>query len=546
MKPKPEMIRKTIPPKCDIIVIGGGHNGLVAASLLAKAGKSVQVFEAASHWGGAVTSKEIMSGVRINPVVQQLGGWPQLLTHKLNLPQHGLNFAPHSDVHTVALAQDGRHVILQKGQARGEALSESSAQEWQNFTKKMGKFVRALAPIMSEAPPILSRHGDFAGKLSAINLALRVRLMGRRDMREFLRVIGMNAYDLAHDYLSHPLLQGVVAFDACHCGYLGPRAPGTILPFMLHLATEAKAAKSLRSHILYDKASAQALGGVDALPKALVAAAEQHGATLNLNSKVRKIIIEDGAAIGIELQSGKQVFAKRVVAAISPKSLMLDLVGAAHLDSGFVQRMHGLTARGRAAIMHLVLNEVPQFTGLNPEFMRGRILIAPSAAMVERAFDAPKYGKFSLEPPMAITIPSLTDPSLAPKGTHILSALVLGAPDANDSCDAAIAVTKREGLLAACLRQIEPYAPSLKSHIIHQELSLPSDIKCDFDLCGGAWHGVDLSFDRFYALRPSYDLADYTTPIENFYATGAAFHPGGGVTGWPGHNVARKLLSRRV
>ena len=529
-------------PDCDTIIIGGGHNGLVAASFLAKAGQKVQVYEASSHWGGAAVTREIAPGVKVNAVAQQLNAWPHDVTTSLNLTQHGLQLTPNSAAHSVALAQDGRHIILRNGRAEGKNLSPTTAQTWQNFTTKMGKFARLLAPILSDAPPVLSGRGDWSSKFAAAKLALRLRLMGRRDMREFLRIIGMNGFDLAHDYVSEPLLQGIIAFDTCQSGYLGPRAPGTVLPYLLHLASEARAAPRLRQYRPYDQASAQAVGGVAAIPQSLAKAAQSYGAGLSLDSPVRKIIIENGCAVGVELANGKQIQAKRVIAAMSPKSLMLDLVGVTHLDGGFAHAMNGLKSRGRTAIMHLVLDQLPQFNGLDSESLRGRLVIAPSGEAVERAFDATKYGNYTEAPPMAITIPTLSDPALAKDGKHILSALVLGAPDANDSRDAAKATEHRAGLMAACLRQIELYAPGISAHIKHQHIALPIDIEQNYGVPGGAWHGVDLGFDRFYALRPSFELADYSTPITGLYATGAAFHPGGGMTGWPGYNVARRVL----
>ncbi|MCX8505967.1 MAG: NAD(P)/FAD-dependent oxidoreductase [Alphaproteobacteria bacterium] len=529
-------------PECDTIIIGGGHNGLVAASFLAKAGQKVQVYEASSHWGGAAATHEIAPGIKVNAVAQQLNAWPHDVTASLNLTQHGLQLTPNSAAHSVALAQDGQHIILRNGRAEGKNLSPTTEQAWQNFTEKMGKFARLLAPILSDAPPILSGRGDGPSKFAAAKLALRLRLLGRRDMREFLRIIGMNGFDLAHDYLSEPLLQGIIAFDACQTGYLGPRAPGTVLPYLWHLASEARAAESLRQYRPYDQMAAHSLGGVAAVPSALAKAAGSYGAGLSLDTPVRNIIIENGCAVGVELENGKKIRAKRVVATISPKKLMLDLVGAAHLDGGFAHQMNGLKSRGRTAILHLVLDQLPQFKGLDADSLGGRLVIAPSSAAVERAFDATKYGNYAEAPPMAITIPTLSDPALAKDGKHILSAMVLGAPDANDSRDTAKATEHRVGLMAACLRQIEFYAPGINAHIKHQHLALPIDIEQNYGVPGGAWHGIDLGFDRFYALRPSFELADYSTPITGLYATGAAFHPGGGITGWPGYNVARRLL----
>ncbi|MDI9349852.1 MAG: NAD(P)/FAD-dependent oxidoreductase [Candidatus Symbiobacter sp.] len=548
-----ENITNAIPPNCDTIIIGGGHNGLVAANLLAQAGQKVHVFEASSHWGGAATSRAIAPDVTVNEVVTHLTEWPRLLSQKLRLGQSGLRYTAQSDApHTVLLGASGGHLTLKNGQVTGENLSENDQNEWQNFTQAMRKFARVLAPILAESPPLLSgsllsgsllsKGGDFASKWAAAKLAVRLRLLGRRDMREFLRIIGMNGFDLAQDYLSHPMLQGLVALEATQSGYLGPRAPGTVLPFLLHLATQAMAASSLGSYQPYDRAVAQPVGGAASLSAALAAAAERAGVVLWPNSKVQKILIEDGQAIGIVLESGTRAMAKRVIATLPPKNLMLDLVGPTHLDGGFVHRMNGLTSRGRMAVMYLVVKSLPQFTGLDESALRSRLVIAPTAEMVEIAFDATKYGKCASASALAITLPSLSDPSLMVGGNHILAVQVVGAADARASQDTATAATQRNDLIAASLRQLEIYAPGIAGQILHQHIALPVDIEREYGLSGGAWHGVDVGFDRFYALRPSFDLADYATPIENLFATGAAFHPGGGVNGWPGHNLAQKIL----
>ncbi len=511
----------------DCIVIGAGHNGLVCATYLARAGKRVLVVEAADQVGGAAATHEFAPGFRVSSAAHLLHLMPASVVSELGLEQHGLRLAGR-DLPTYALGTDGRHVELSdKGVA---AASPEDAPTYAAFIVRMRRLAGALAPMLGSAPPRLGTDA-WSDRISLLKLGWQIRRLGKRDMRELLRIIGMNVYDLLVDEVRSPLVRGALAFDATLGANLGPRAPGTVLTWLSRLGQE-----SVNGGV----GLSQPAGGMGGLSAALGKSAMAAGVEIRTGARVGRVIVVDDKACGVELVSGERIDAKVVISNADPKTTFLKLLGAQYLDTGFVRKVHHSRARGVVAKLHLAVNRLPAFTGLAETALRGRILVSPTLDYLERAFDAPKYGAYSSAPALEITVPTLNDSSLAPAGQHVLSVLVECAPrDLRGGWDDA-----REQFTRMIIDQLDGLAPGLKASVVASELLTPVDIEARFGNQGGHWHHTELAFDQYYFVRPVPGAAQYATPVAGLYLCGAGAHPGGGVAGVAGRLAAQTVLGK--
>jgi phytoene dehydrogenase-like protein len=512
----------------DSIVIGGGHNGLVCTALLAKGGRKVLVLEAADRLGGAAATREFATGFRVSSCAHLLHLMPESLIDELSLARHGLSFAA-TGMPSTALAADGLSLTL--GPADLASLAQRSAADaaaWPGFAARLQRFAKALQPVQAMLPPRLGTDA-WSDRLALIRLGWQIRRLGRADMRELLRIIGMNVYDLLEEHFESPLLKGAIAFDALLGTNFGPRSPGSVLTLMNRLAAES-----------VTQGLAQPKGGMGALTQSIAQAARAAGAEIRTGAAVARIRVEQDQATGVTLASGETIAARQVVSSADPKATFLRLLGTAHLDTGFVRRVHHLRSSGITAKLHLALDGLPRFPGLEEDALGGRLLVAPSLDYLEHAYNHTKYGEISAEPALEITLPTVNDPDLAPPGRHVLSAIVQYAPYTLKSGWA----EGRRRLIDGAVVALERYAPGLKRHIIAAELLAPPDIEREFRITGGHWHHAELSFDQFFMMRPVPGAAQYATPLGGLWLCGAGCHPGGGVMGLAGRNAAKEILSR--
>lgn len=516
----------------DAIIIGGGHNGLVAATTLAKAGRKVLVLEAAGDVGGAARTEEFAPGFRVSSIAHVLNRLHPDVVKSLELEKHGLTLARGDFVPSVALSKDGPPLVLHG--AYGEVLtgarpSEQSA--WKELRAQLLRYAGILKPFLARRPPDLG--GMSLLETAALGQsALALKKLGKEDMRDFLRVLLMNVADLLDEQLEDDRLKGLLAFDATLGSHLGPRSPTSLLGLYYRLAGETGGA-----------AGAQIVpkGGMGAVVSAIRAAAENVGVTIRTGTPVAKIIIEKGRAVGVRLDNGEILPARTIVSAINPATTFLDLVGPREIDTGFVRKVRNIRMKGDAAKLNLALDRPPQFAGVDAADHRGRLVIAPSPDHVERAFNPSKYGEFSIEPVMEITLPSLADPSLAPSGACVLSAVVQYAPYApKEGWDAG-----RPKFLTAIMAQLETYAPGIGKSVVHAELLTPADIETRYRMPGGHWHHGELQADQMLMSRPVSGWSGYDTPIEGLFLASAGSHPGGGVSGAPGLNAARRIIAMK-
>ena len=350
----------------DCIVIGGGHNGLVCAAYLARSGRSVLVVEAAERVGGAAVTREFAQGYRVSSCAHLLHLMPQAMIKELDLGAHGFKLA-HDAMPTTALAQSGALLAIGGGDTGAlTGVSRADALAYPGYVARLRRLARALHPIMTSVPPRLGTDA-WPDRLALLRLAWKLRRLGRTDMRELLRIIGMNVYDLLEEHFDTALLKGALGFDAVLGTNFGPRSPGTVLTLLYRLAAHDS------SSILVQPA-----GGMGALSDALSKAAIAAGATVRTGVPVRRISVHEDRVQGVVLQSGEFIAADVVIASCDPKTTFLGLLGSDQLDTGFVRRVSHLRTRGLAAKLHLALDVRPTFTGLGVDALAGRLLIAPS------------------------------------------------------------------------------------------------------------------------------------------------------------------------
>ncbi|HWW78861.1 MAG TPA: NAD(P)/FAD-dependent oxidoreductase [Steroidobacteraceae bacterium] len=514
--------------KYDCVVIGGGHNGLVCATYLARGGRSVLVVEAANRVGGAAVTREFVSDFRVSACAHLLHLMPESLVRELSLGAHGLRLVAER-MPTTALAVDGAPLLIDAENTDAlDARSPADAEAFPTYAALLRRLSAALQPLFETTPPRLGTD-SWQDRFALARLGLRLRSMGRRDMRELLRIGGMCVQDLLDDYFETPLLKGALGFDAVLGSNFGPRSPGSVFTLLYRMAAAGAAGGSL----------ALPEGGLGALSDALAKAAIDAGVVIRTEAPVERILVEEDRAAGVVLQSGEQVFASAVISSADPKTTFLRLLGSEHLDTGFVRRVKHLRARGLTAKLHLALDRLPRFTGLDASALRGRMLFAPSLEYVERAFNHAKYGEFSAAPILEITVPSVVDSTLAPAGKHVLSAVVqyVPYPLAGGGWEEG-----KGGLTNLLIEMLDEHAPGLRESVRAAELLTPLDIEREFRISGGHWHHAELALDQFLMVRPVPGTAQYRTPLEGLFLCGAGAHPGGGVMGVAGRNAAREVM----
>jgi phytoene dehydrogenase-like protein len=511
----------------DCIVVGGGHNGLVCAAYLGRGGRSVLVVEAAERLGGAAVTRQFAPGFSVSACAHLLHLMPGALMRELDLAGSGLRLAAEG-LPTTALSPDGQH--LRFGPADLAALEQRSNvdaaayTEWQALVRRLSG---ALYPLLAATPPRLV-SGAWRDRAALLGLGLGLRRLGRRDLRELLRIGGMCVHDLLEERFSLPLLKGAVALDAVLGTNYGPRSPGTVMS-LLYRAAASRGTDTLT----------QPRGGLGALTAALANAARAAGAEIRTGAAVERVLVRDDHAAGVLLASGEEIHAPTIISSADPKTTFLKLLGSEHLDAGFTRRVAQLRARGLAAKLHLALDRAPQFPGVDPAALRGRLLIAPSSDYIERAYNHSKYQEFSGSPMLEITVPTFADPDLAPTGRHVMSVIAQYAPYSLAGGWGA----ERQRFTEVILETLAPYAPELRGSILASELLTPPDIEREFRISGGHWHHAELALDQLLMLRPVPGAAQYHSPLHGLYLCGAGCHPGGGVMGLAGRNAARQVLT---
>ncbi len=511
----------------NIVIIGGGHNGLVCAAYLAKAGRKVTVVEAAAQVGGAAATREFAPGFRAS-VAHLLYLLDQEISKDLALESNGFSMAA-SGVETVALAEDGNHLTIGADSVDGASLSAEDKAAYKEYRRFMSKFAAVIGGLHNQVPPRITYERNDLMALG--KLALKVRRLGRDDMREFLRIAGINIYDILKENFDNPLLKGALSLDALLGTFSGPRSNNSVFTALHRMSGNSAGAAG---------AVSIPAGGMGAVTDALAAAATRAGAEIRTGSPVKRILMDGMQIAGVELAGGEQISAPTVVSNAGPKTTIMELLGARHVETDFARKINNIRAKGTAAKLHLALDGLPGFKGLSQEQLGKRLVIAPSVEYVELAFNHCKYGEYSANPVAEITIPTVHDSSLAPDGKHVLSAIVQYAPR---KLGAGWSQGK-DAFMGAVFDLLSAYAPDIREKTIASELLTPEDLESGFRMTGGHWHHGELALDQFLMLRPVPKSAQYRAPVDGLYFCGAGCHPGGGIMGSAGRNAANVILGK--
>ncbi len=536
----------------DAIVIGAGHNGLVAAGYLARAGLSTLVVERRERVGGIADTVELKPGVRVPAVAHTVGRFKPSVARDLGLRGHGLTFvAP--NVRVFAPAPDGSAITLYDDVARTadglRALSGRDAANYAGFDRLVRSLGRFLAELGSAAPPDI-RAPSLGDALAGLKLGRAYRGLGRHDARSILRVLPMAIADFVAELFETDGLRGILASRGVQNTAMGPWSAGTTAVFLADSAGNDGGAAGQ---------TVFARGGPAALSEALAAAVRAHGGEVRTGAEVVRIITRDDRATGVVLASGEEIGARIVVAGIDPKRVLTGLVDPVVIGPGLRWRAANIRTPGTVAKVNLALAGLPAFAaaGSGPDaerLLRGRIVIAPGIDYVERAFDASKYGGISPAPYLEATIPSLIDPGLidppaagarggrgsARRPKHVMSIHLQYAPYALRE---GTWPARRNELADIALATLETYAPGIGRLVIARQVLTPLDLEQDYGLTGGHPYHAEPSLDSFFLWRPLLGSARYRLPVEGLYLAGSGAHPGGGITGIPGQNAAREILS---
>ena len=509
----------------DSIIIGAGHNGLVCAAYLAHGGQRVLVLEASESPGGLAAKREFHPGFHVS-VAHTISHFSAKVARDLKLESHGYESQSNS-LPTIGLSPNQEHVVLHEGSMSGGSADDAEA--YAKYSQQLRRFAAALEPFWLKTMPRIG-HNSLADLMTFAHIGLKIRGLGKTDMREFLRVVSLPTRDLMDENFDNELLKATLSWDGLVGSKLAPRSPnGAVLTMLYRMAAESHGAHAIPS------------GGISGLVESLCTSATSSGAEIRSDARVSRILIDGSAdglvAKGVQLGDGERIEADHIISATDPQRTFFGLVGVEHLDIGFTNRIRRLRCDGYVAKLHLALNGLPKFNGL--EQADGRMIIAPDMDAIEFAYDDAKYGQCSSNPVMEIVLPSLHDASLAPDGQHVLSAHLMYVPYRlrGGWTDAA-----REQICERAIDTIAKYAPGIREQIVHRELLTPADLEQNHNVTGGHWHHTEFGMDQILMMRPTYEAAQYKTPIPGLFLCGAGCHPGGDITGFAGHNAAREIL----
>lgn len=516
----------------DAIIIGGGHNGLVCGAYLARAGLKPLVLERRDVLGGACVSEEIWPGYKVSTAAYIMA----LLQPKviLDLELKSFGFEVLKPPPLFQPFPDGRSLIFFDEMARTcEQIAQFSVKDAEAYPEYRAHMMR-LAPFMRRI--IWETPFDIAS-LSPRDLLKTARFFWRnrdlgKDFYQLYDILTLSAADYLDRWFESDQIKAALGFYATGGGgSAGPRSPGTAYALLRPLVRDHETAAGGWGFIR---------GGMGGVTQAIAASGRQHGLETRTDAEVAEIVIRNGRATGVRLASGEEFAARAVIANASAGTTFLKLVEKRHLDDGFRKTIAHLRSKGSTYKVHLGLDALPRFSAFDPVKAGfpypAQVRIGPSLDYLEASFDPSKYGGHGARPFIVAMTPSVVDETLAPAGRHLMS--IMAGHAAYDRRDG----STNTDLLAAVAGSLEEYAPGFGNHIAESHVHSPADLERVFDLPGGHVHHGEISVDQIFFRRPAPRFADYRTPIAGLYQCGASVHPGGGVTGVPGHNAAREVL----
>ncbi len=522
----------------DAIVIGAGHNGLTCAAYLAKAGRKVCVLERRDQVGGATSTEEHYPGFKYSAcsyVVSLLRPW---IIRDLELTKHGYQILPLEETFTPF--PDGRYLLRDGDPERTrraiQKFSKRDAEVYSQFGMTMGELGRMVKPVIDQPAPDPSSLNP-AELFRMLKLGRHMGQKGEDWLAANYKMLTMSAVDLLSEWFECEQLIAPMSVSGIIGTFLGVRSPGTAYVLLHHYMGEIDG--SFRAWGIPK-------GGTGQVAEAIASAARGFGAEIRLAAGVEKIISRNGQAKGVVLENGDEISAKVIVSAVDPHRTFLKFIGEDELDADFVTQIKRFKMRGSSGKVNLALDGLPEFACLpgHGRHLHGDITIAPSIDYLERAYDDAKYGNFSQQPFMDVVIPSLSDPSVAPPGKHVMSIFVQYAPYKLKE-GANTWPQRREEFGDTVINTLSEYIPNLKDLILHRHVLTPWDMEQIYGLTeGNIFHG-ELSLEQLAFLRPAAGWARYKTPVDRLWMCASGTHPGGGIMGSPGALCAKALLAGR-
>ena len=518
----------------DVIVIGGGHNGLTAAAYLARAGRKVLVLERRHVLGGAAVTEEIFPGFKFSVCSYVVSLLRPEIIRELDLPRHGLEILPLDGTFTPM--PDGNYLWRMNDHARTRREitrhSRVDAEAYDEYGKAMVDMGRFVKPILTMLPPDpTSIHPRDLRKL--LFLVNRFRALPRQDQYNLVQLMTMSAVDFLDQWFETDVLKATMSASGIIGTFLGVRSPGTAYVLLHHYMGEIDGA--FRSWGL-------SRGGTGAISESIASAARLAGVEIRTQAAVAGIAIRDNTARGVVLDNGDEIGAKIVASSLDPRQTFVRFIDRGVLPADFQEDIDRYKFRGSSGKVNLALDALPDFTCMPGAgaHLRGAISISPSVDYMERAYDAAKYGRFSRRPYIDVVIPSLTDPSVAPPGKHVMSCFVQYAPyDLREGTWD----EKREEFGDTVIQTLAEYAPNLPGIIRDRQVLTPLDLEREWGLSEGNIFQGELTLEQLFFLRPAPGWAQYRTPVRQLYMCGSATHPGGGIMGAPGRNAALRILA---
>ncbi len=528
--------------KYDAVVIGGGHNGLTCAAYLARAGRKVIVLERRHVLGGAAVTEEIYPGFKFSVASYVVSLLRPEIIRDLDLPRHGMELLPLDGTLTPMPNGDYLWRVNDHYKTRREIARHSrvDAEAYDEYGKAMIEMGRFAKPILGMTPPDPTSL-DPRGLLELLSIGRRFRGMRHHDRVNQVQLLTMSAVDFLDQWFETDVLKATMSASGIIGTFLGVRSPGTAYVLLHHYMGEIDGA--FRSWGL-------SRGGTGAVSNAIGAAARELGAEIRMEAPVARILTKDERATGVVLENGDEIAADVVISSVDPNLTFLRFMDPATLPDDFVEGVRRYKYRGSSGKVNLALDALPDFRclpGPGPH-LRGAISISPSIDYMEQAYDDAKYGRYSRRPYVDMVIPSLTDPSVAPPGKHVMSCFVQYAPyHLKDEHGAPLAWDDhREAFGDAVIDAIAEHAPNIRDIILHRQVLTPLDIERTFGLTEGNIFQGELTLEQLFFLRPVPGWARYATPVQGLYMCGSATHPGGGIMGAPGKNAAMTILGRRA
>jgi len=519
----------------DVVIVGGGHNGLVCAFYLARAGLSVTVLERRGVMGGAAVTEEFAPGFRNSVASYTVSLLAPKVIADMALAEHGLRILPRRVQNFLPL-NDREYLLTGEGRTKSEVakFSARDAEKLDAFTERLTVLADLVRETLLKAPPNVTEGGWIAALGEMIRTIPLARLMGGMDMsakRDLLALFGQSAGDWLDGWFESEPIKAAFGFDAIVGNYASPYSPGTAYVLLHHAIGEVNGRKGTWGH---------AIGGMGAITQAMAAACGKFGVDLRTNAGVREILVENGRAVGAVTDSGDIFRGRAVISNLNPKLLFQSLLDPALLSADFRDRIARYRCASGTFRMNVALSELPRFSCL-PEpgdHLTAGIVMAPSLGYMERAYaDARAYG-WSKAPIVEMLIPSFVDDTLAPPGKHVASLFCQHvAPELPDGWDA-----HRDEVADLMIDTVERFAPGFKASIVARTAMSPLDLERVFGLVGGDIAHGTLSLDQLFSARPVLGYADYRSPIAGLYMCSAGTHPGGGVSGMPGHNAAHAVM----